>query len=203
MVSMGRAYVITHEPDLLARAHAAQAKLQQTLRELEMGANALHERPLLDSVRASAERYGATFDLFLADSASSGTPQAVADTLRRRVIPARDRFEGDLEELIAHRQQQIARLRSSSGDSAARVVPVMVGLCVLGLLASILLARAALERAASAVAASRGSDSEAPPDGWTTGEYGHGGPGAPPDRRSQRGTRRAAPVLRFPRRGDE
>ena len=39
MVSMSRAYLLTLEPDLLARAHAAEAKLQQTLQGLERRAN--------------------------------------------------------------------------------------------------------------------------------------------------------------------
>ena len=51
MVSMSRTYVLTLEPDLLARVHAAEAKLQQTLQGLEQRANALDEQPLFDPVR--------------------------------------------------------------------------------------------------------------------------------------------------------
>jgi hypothetical protein len=205
MISMGRAYRLTQEPDLLARAHAAEAKLHQTLHELETSANALQEGPLFDSVRISADRYGETLQGFLADSNASGRPHAVAETLRRRVIPARDRFEADLEEVITHRQQQIAGLRASTGDVPRGAVPLMVGICVLGVLASILLARAALERSAGALVPNGADDSEPPPDGRPpfSGGYTRGQSGAPADRRSAPGVRGAAIVLHFPRQSDE
>jgi len=141
MVSMSRAYLLTHEPDLLVRAHAAEAKLQQILQGLEQRANALQERPLFDPVLISANRYGELFQRFLADRWASSTPQAVADSLRKRLIPARDRFEADLEELIARRQHQLAELHTSTRDLSARAVPLMVGICVFGLIAGIMLAR--------------------------------------------------------------
>ena len=79
MVSMSRAYLLTLEPDLLARAHAAEAKLQQTLQGLERRANALHERPLFDPVLISANRYGELVSAIPRGQFGVSTPQAVAD----------------------------------------------------------------------------------------------------------------------------
>ena len=105
------------------------------------GRTALHERPLFDPALISANRYGELFQRFVADSSASSTPQAVADSLRKRLIPARDRFEADLEELIARRQQQLAELHASTRDLPARAVPLMIGICVFGLIASVMLTR--------------------------------------------------------------
>jgi hypothetical protein len=143
MVSMSRAYLLTLEPELLARAHGAEAKLQEALQGLARRATALREGPLFEPVLVSANRYAELFQGFVTDSATSGTPQAVADSLRKRLIPARDRLEADLEELIARRQQQVADLHASTRDLSQRAVPLMVGICVFGLIASIMLVRLA------------------------------------------------------------
>jgi hypothetical protein len=146
MVSMSRAYLLTLEPELLARAHAAEAKLQQTLRGLGQRADVLQEGPLFAPILRSAHRYGELVQDLLTDTSGTSTPQGVAYSLRKRVIPARDRFEADLEELIARRQQQIAALHGTTRELSARAVPLMVGVSVFGLIASVMLVRLAARR---------------------------------------------------------
>jgi hypothetical protein len=131
---------------LWARAHAAEAKLQQTLQGLGRRADALQEAPLFAPILRSAHRYSEVFQGLLADGSGANSPQAVADSLRRKLIPARDRFEADLEELIARRQQQIAALHASTQELSARAVPLMVGISVFGLIAAVMLVRVAASR---------------------------------------------------------
>lgn len=161
MVSMNRAYVLTREPDLLVRAQAAEAKLQHTLRALETRADVLHESPTLASVRTSFERYSGTLQDFLAGATTSTAP-AVAEELRRRVIPARDRFETDVDQFITHRRRRIVASLASNGTVAGHAVALMGAICALGIFASASLARAAVARQGGTATVSAFSDSESP-----------------------------------------
>jgi hypothetical protein len=143
IVSLSRAYVLTHERTLFARAYATQAELQHTLRDLEQRASALGEGPLFDSVLVSADRYGEALQQFLDDGTS--LPRDWADAGGQRVVPARDRLQDSLDELIGRRQRQIAEIQAATADLAARVVPVMFGICALGFLVGLFVARSALQ----------------------------------------------------------
>lgn len=151
LVWMARSYALTHEPDLLARARAAEANLQGILRGVGRRANALPEGPLFASVLVGADRYGQAIQQFLRDTTADATPQEVALAFRKRVIPLHDRLETDLEEFMARRREQIAELHMATRDLGARIVPVMIGTCGLGLLASIMLARMAIRGIAGGV----------------------------------------------------
>ena len=144
MVVVGRAYLLTKEPKLLARAQAASAKLERTLQELQQEPALSKDHVLLDPALISAARYRKQFDELASDPAASATPTAVAESLRTRLLPARDRLESDLQQLIIKRQQGEAEVRESTGDRASRAIRMMLVLGVLGLVASALVALAVI-----------------------------------------------------------
>ena len=144
MVVVGRAYLLTKEPKLLARAQAASAKLEQTLQELQQEPALSKDRILLIPALTSAARYQKQFDEMVSDPAASATPTAVAESLRTRLLPARDRLESDLQQLVIRRQQGEAEVRESTGDWASRAIRMMLVLGVLGLVASALVALAVI-----------------------------------------------------------
>jgi CHASE3 domain sensor protein len=202
MVSMGRSYVLTREPDLLARALGAEAKLQKTLGRLELRATVLDEAPLFEPIRTSAQRYSEALQEFLADTAAGGAGALVAETLRQRVMPARDGFIVDLDEFISHRRRQIAASQMATRDHTGRAVPLLGGVCLLAVLASILLARVALDRD-SAVVALAFRHSELPFEGWPAEgkRRGHSDPAIDPT--SPPATPTSATILQFSRATDD
>lgn len=136
MVVVGRAYLLTKEPKLLARAQGASAKLEQTLQELQQEPALSKDRSLLAPALISATRYRKQFEELVSDPTASATPTAVAEFLRTRLLPARDRLEFDLQELIIEQQQREAEIRESTGDWASRGIRLMLVLGVLGLVVS-------------------------------------------------------------------
>ncbi len=144
MVVVGRAYLLTKEPELLARAQAAGAKLEQTLQELQQEPALSKDPNLLEPALTSAARYQRAFEEMVSDPAASATPTAVAETLRTRFLPARDRLEFDLQGLIVKRQQGEAEIRESTSDWASRAIRMMLVLGVLGLVGSALVALAVI-----------------------------------------------------------
>ena len=144
MVVVGRAYLLTKEPKLLARAQAAGAKLEQTLQELQQEPALSKDPNLLKPLLISAARYQKQFEQLVSDPAASATPTAVAESLRTRLLPARDRLEFDLQELVIKRQQEEAEVRESTGDWASRAIRMMLVLGVLGLVGSSLVALAVI-----------------------------------------------------------
>lgn len=142
MVVVGRAYLLTTEPEFLARAQAASAKLEQTLQELQQGMVSPEDRDLLDAPLNSAGRYRKHFEELVSDPAASASPRALAESLHSRLLPARDRLEADLNALIVRRQQEETEVRASAADWASQAIRVMFVLGVLGVLASVLVASA-------------------------------------------------------------
>lgn len=138
MVVVGRVYLLTSEPEFLARAQAAGAKLEQTLQELQREVASTKDRDLLGPPLLSAANYQRRFEELVSYPAAGATPKALAESLRSRLLPARDRLEADLQELVLRRQQQQADIRESAGKWALRALRLMVMLGVLGPVVSVL-----------------------------------------------------------------
>lgn len=146
MVVVGRAYLLTSEPEFLARAQAAGAKLEQTLQELQREMASPNDRNLLGPLLLSAPNYQKRFEKLVSDPAAGATPKALAESLRRRLLPARDRLEADLQELVVRRQQQQAEIRESAGRWASQAIRLMFVLGVAGLVVGALIASGVISR---------------------------------------------------------
>ena len=144
MVVVGRAYLRTAEPEFLARARGAGAKLQETLQELQQDAASTKDRNLLGPSLLSAARYQKQFEESVSGPAAVAAPKALAESLRSRLIPARDRLEADLQELILRRQQRQVEIRESAAEWASWAIRLMFVLGVLGLVVSALIASAVI-----------------------------------------------------------
>jgi CHASE3 domain sensor protein len=139
MIAVGRSYLLTHEPELLARAQAAEAKLTRTVQSIATGAQGSDEGPRLDTVIIAAQRYRHAFGALFSGEHSPREAREVADALRKQLIPARDELLVALDALVAHRQGRLEMLRLDARDRRARALEVMVGLGVAGIFATILL----------------------------------------------------------------
>jgi CHASE3 domain sensor protein len=144
MVAVGRGYLLTAEPELLARAQAAEGKLERTLQGFQRSLTASGDGDLLASSLSSAARYRERFEVLMSGPLAGQKPQAVADALRGGLLPARDQLESDLQDLVERRQRQQAEIRGTAGDWAARVIRIMVVLGALGTVGSALLAWAVI-----------------------------------------------------------
>ena len=145
MVVVGRlAYLLTKEPKLLARARGQCQTRTDAPRAATRAGVVQGSRSPRPGSSISAARYQKQFDELVSDPAASATPTAVAESLRTRLLPARDRLESDLQELITKRQQGEAEVREATGDWASRAIRMMSVLGVLGLIASALVALAVI-----------------------------------------------------------
>jgi hypothetical protein len=179
MVAIGRGYLLTVEPELLARSQAAEAKLGRSLQTIAMGRDGSDDLSL-EPVLLSAKRYRDIFSALLSGEVVAREPREVANALRKRLIPARDDLLGELDELIGAKLGQLEAVRVSDRDERTRTMNVVAvtgafGILASGFLLSILLAGV---RAATASAQFVGE--------------------APSQTEPQRGSRLAA-VYQFPR----
>jgi hypothetical protein len=140
MIAVGRGYLLTHEPELLVRAQAAEVKLTRTLRTIVSTTDEAEERQRLDPVMAFAKRYRDTFAVLLSGEKAPREPREVAESMRKQLIPARDDLVAGLDELVARRLGQLESLRSSARDLRSTTLDVMLGLGGLGVVASMLFA---------------------------------------------------------------
>ena len=118
MIAVGRGYLLTDEPELLARAQAAEVKLTRILRSIVANTAAADERLRLDPLMAAAKRYRDTFGTLLSGDDAPLEPKEVAESMRKQLIPARDDLVAGLDELVARRLGQLgvyARRRATSG----------------------------------------------------------------------------------------
>jgi hypothetical protein len=130
MVAVGRAYLLSTEPELLLRAQAADAKLTRTLTLLEQGAFDEDERRRLDDVNAAARGYRAVFATLLSDASMHGDPHLAATALRTRLIPARELLTSELDQLVGRRQASLNGQRVLARESSRRW---MIAFVVLGI----------------------------------------------------------------------
>ena len=147
MIAVGRGYLLTDEPELLARAQAAEVKLTRILRSIVANTAAADERLRLDPLMAAAKRYRDTFGALLSGDDAPLEPKEVAESMRKQLIPARDDLVAGLDELVARRLGQLESLRSSARDLRSTTLDVMLVLGGLGVVASMLFAWLVVTRA--------------------------------------------------------
>ncbi len=140
MLAVGRGYLLSHEPDLLARAQAAEAKLTRTLRTIVSTTDDAEERQRLDPLMVSAKRYRDVFVALVSGENAPKEPRDVAESLRKRLIPARDELVVGLDALVARRLGQLQSVRSSARELRATTLDVILALGVLGVVASLIFA---------------------------------------------------------------
>jgi hypothetical protein len=139
MIAVGRGYLLTQEPELLARAQAAEAKLARTLQIIVSGAPAGDERRQLQPLLASAGRYRETFTSLISGERAPRQPREIADALRRRLIPARDELVGGLDALATRRLAEVGALRTSAHAHRAIAVDLMLAFGLAGAALSVFL----------------------------------------------------------------
>jgi hypothetical protein len=139
MVAMGRGYVLTREPELLARAQAAEAKLELALPAVARGPQGALDGGLRERLLDSADRYRALFQNLVVSPPAKGAPEADG-VLRERLLPARDAFESNVEALAFHDQDRVSVLRAAKRDVAWRIVRFMAPIGLLGIVASCVVA---------------------------------------------------------------
>ncbi len=140
MIAVGRGYLLTHEPDFLARAQAAEAKLTRTLRTIVSTTESAEERQPLEPLMVSAKRYRDVFAALLSGEKAPHEPREVADALRKQLIPARDELVAGLDALVSRRLGQLESLRATAREVRATTLDVMLVLGALGVAASMIFA---------------------------------------------------------------
>jgi CHASE3 domain sensor protein len=140
MVAIGRTYLLTNEPDLLARAEAAEAKLGRTVQELEERLSHRGYAEPLARISTSAAWYRERFEQVVSRSAPGESPAALATLLRGELLPARDRVHDALQALIAAREHRQTELRAAADDWASRTLRRLELFGPLAAIATILLA---------------------------------------------------------------
>jgi len=133
MVAVGRGYLLTTEPELRIRALAADAKLAKTLPTLDDSARTdPEESRRVEELNASAKHYRALFATLLSDTSIRAEPRAVADALRKRLIPAREQLVNDLDRFVMRRQSALDRLRASAHTASTRWAILFAALAFVG-----------------------------------------------------------------------
>jgi CHASE3 domain sensor protein len=85
MLVVGRGYLLTEEPELLARAHAAEAKLTRTIRAITVTQRAADDRRQLDELVAKLKHYRETFSALLSGEKPTREPREIAAALKGRL----------------------------------------------------------------------------------------------------------------------
>ena len=165
MVAVGRTYLLTNEPDLLARAQAAEATLDRTLRDLQQHLMSRGYDDRMIQTMDSATRYRARFEQVMSRPLAAERPAELAATLRHDLVPARDRVQADLQALVEARQLRQTEMRLAAEDRTSRVLRRLELLALLGALGTTLLAWFIIERLGrvNAVLAAVGMDRKDPP----------------------------------------
>jgi signal transduction histidine kinase len=140
MVAVGRGYLLTSEPNLLVRVREAEGQLDIALQSLDRGEAVPHEGDLLGGVKRSAARYRQLLDDTFGATPATEDRQALANTLREKLQPAREDLADRLAELVAHRQALQVAARKEATRLANRSVRITLGLGSLALTLSTLLA---------------------------------------------------------------
>jgi signal transduction histidine kinase len=140
MVAVGRGYLLTRDPERLARAREAEVELVDALRSLERSDLTPGDRQLLREVQSSAGEYQRLLDHALEVTSRGEGPDAVLAALQEGLIPARERLDARLEQLVTHKQQLQTAARRNAKAAAARSVHVTLGLGLLALFLSAFLA---------------------------------------------------------------
>jgi hypothetical protein len=138
MVAIGRGYLLTVEPELLARSQAADAKLARTLQAIALSRGA-NDDPPFEPVLSSAKRYREIFSALLSGEVVPREPREVAYALRKRLIPARDDLLSELDGLIAATLGQLEAVRTSDREERTKTLNVIIATGAFGVLASVLL----------------------------------------------------------------
>jgi hypothetical protein len=162
MVAIGRGYLLTVEPELLARSQAAEAKLGRALQAIAMGRDGSDDLSL-EPVLLSAKRYRDVFSALLSGEVVPREPREVANALRKRLIPARDDLLGELDELIGAKLGQLEAVRTSDRDERTRTMNVVAVTGAFGILASVFLLSMLLAGVRAAVAVVPAQSCEAVP----------------------------------------
>jgi hypothetical protein len=132
MVAIGRGYLLTTEPELLARAQAAEVMLARTLQTVIASAHGIEERRGLDPLLAAARRYREVFSDLLSGKAPPRDPKAIADSLRKSLIPARDDLLGRLDALAAEALKRMVSARALAHEERSRSLALMLSVGILG-----------------------------------------------------------------------
>jgi signal transduction histidine kinase len=161
VVAVGRGYLLTTEPGLLARVREAEAQLDVALHALDRGDAQPTERALLQEVARSASRYHQLLEETFEASPTTEDRQSVANAFRERLLPAREELSIKLGNLVAHKQRLQQAARQKAARTAARSVRVTIGLGALALVMSGLLARLFTRRLAELYRRERASAQKA------------------------------------------
>jgi CHASE3 domain sensor protein len=157
MIAVGRGYLLTREPELLARAQAADAKLVRTLLTIVSSVPQGEARSALEPLLRSAKQYRDAFAALLSGERPSHRPQEIADALRKQMIPARDELIAGLDALAAQRLGQLEASRASARERREIAISVMLAVGVSGVAASMLLLWLVVGRARELTAERSGS----------------------------------------------
>ncbi len=140
MVAVGRTYLLTNEPDLLARAQAAEATLERTLQDLRQGLAYRGYDDLLIRILNSATRYRERFEQAMSHPPPADRPAELAMTLRNDLVPARERVHADLQALVEARQFRQTEMRLAADDRTSRALWRLEVFALLGAVGTTLLA---------------------------------------------------------------
>jgi hypothetical protein len=152
MVAVGRGHLLTHEPELLARAQAAEAKMTRTVRAIIRGTAEGEDRRRLDPLLAAAHRYRDAFRALVSGEDAPRGPREVADSLRRQLIPAREDLAIQLDAVAARRLEETEAVRSAARNRRRTAMSLMYAVAAPGVLAGVFLTWLAVRRSRDMVA---------------------------------------------------
>ena len=140
MLVVGRGYLLTQEPELLARAQAADAKLRATIRTIVGGAPASDPAQVVNALVVTSARYRGSLSALLSGGQQIREPREVAAALKGQLIPARDELVAVLDVFAARRREQLELRRDAARARRATVFRLTSVLAADGVGASIVLA---------------------------------------------------------------
>jgi hypothetical protein len=149
MLVVGRGYLLTEEPELLARAHAAEAKLTRTIRAILGTQREGDDRRQLDDLAARLKHYRESFSMLLSGENPIHEPREIAAALKRQLIPARDDLVVALDGFAARKLEQIELQRLAARVRRTTTLKVIFVLAGLGGTASVLLSLLVARRASA------------------------------------------------------
>lgn len=133
MIGAVRGYLLTGEPDQLARAEETEDVLAKELAELEHESADALDLELLRQVQESARGYSSRLADALEASVGGAGRVSPVEGLRKALLPERENLGSKLASLVRHREQLQAVARRRAEDAATRSVQLTVGLGALAL----------------------------------------------------------------------
>ena len=135
-----RGFLLTRDDRFLSGMREARAQLTQVVERSRQIADSAEGRRLLDAIVRSEDDHQSAIEQVLVQRRTEASIDAVSRAFDQQVIPARDRFDANVQTFLSTEEQQLRQAEQASTDTAASTVTLVSAITVVLVLCAIVAA---------------------------------------------------------------